>query len=108
MLNGVYEPGDSFVSGGCEKGGDRFAEMLAKSWGTSLTIHYPRKEKLDSGLVKTNPRAAYAKINYARNTIIAEQCDVLVALVASDRSGGTEHTVKEARRLKKKVILLTK
>ncbi len=26
----IYEPGDWIVSGGCQKGGDRFAEKLAR------------------------------------------------------------------------------
>ena len=33
-----YQPGDQIVSGGCPKGGDRFAEMIAKEFGLSL-IH---------------------------------------------------------------------
>lgn len=102
----VYEPGDSIVSGGCKEGGDRMAEAIAKDRGITITIHYPRKEDLDQKLLKTNPRAAYAIINHARNTTIAVDCGILLALVAPDRKGGTEDTVVKAHRLGKDVILI--
>lgn len=89
----IYEEGDSLVSGGCEKGGDRFAEVLAKHFGLSLTIHYP---KWDNGL----------DAGFVRNTLIAEQCTVLIACVASDRTGGTEDTVKKAKAMGKKVYVV--
>ena len=101
----VYEPGDCIVSGGCKDGGDHFAEIIAREYGFTITIHYPRKEQLDRELLKVNPRAAYAKINYARNTLIAEDSDVLIALVAPDRKGGTEDTVKKYLKLGKDRII---
>ena len=48
----------------------------------------------------------YRKMYYARNKQIAEACDELVALVADDRKGGTESTIKFAEDAGKKVILL--
>jgi len=80
----------TFVSGGCPKGGDRFAEILAKQLEIPIVIHYPDKSKLEA-----NTRWAYAKICYARNTLIAQDADILVACVASDRKGGTEDTIKK-------------
>lgn len=100
----VYQPGDRIVSGGCSQGGDRFAEEIAKTHGITITIHYPRREQLDAGLMAVNRRAAYARINYARNMLIAEDCDVLIALCADDRTGGTEDTVKKAIKLGKTVV----
>jgi hypothetical protein len=87
----VYQPGDTLVSGGCPKGGDRFAEILAAANHIPIRIHYPDKTKLDTRLPY---RAAYAKIAYARNELIAHDADVLIAVVAPDRKGGTEHTIK--------------
>ena len=36
----VYKPGDKIVSGGCQKGGDRFAEIIARSKGLTIIVHY--------------------------------------------------------------------
>jgi len=94
------------VSGGCPEGGDRFAEELAKEYGIPYTIYPPRKYELDLELLKTRPRAAYAKINYARNTQIAEASVWLIACVAPDRRGGTEDTVKKFLRHSEKDHLL--
>jgi len=103
----VYNPGDTIVSGGCPKGGDRFAEILAKKYNVPIRIHYPDKSQLDQDLLNKNPRAAYAKINYARNTLIAQDADILLAVVASDRKGGTEDTVKKAEKMGKRIILVS-
>lgn len=103
----VYCKGDRLVSGGCELGAGRFAQCLAKQYGCTITIHYPRRQDLDQELVKVNPRAAWAKINYARNTLIAEDADILIAVVAKDRKGGTEDTVRKATKLGKRVITIT-
>jgi hypothetical protein len=96
----LYFPGDIIVSGGCPKGGDRFAEILADIVRCEIIIHYPDKLKLDPKLLKDYPRAAYAQINYARNSLIARDSDILIASVAPDRKGGTEDTIKKF--LKKK------
>lgn len=100
----VYRKGDSIVSGGCQWGADNFAERIAKELGIPIMIYYPRQEDLDKALLEMNSRAAFAKLNYARNTLIAQHCDVLIAVVAEDRNGGTEDTIKKALKLKKKVI----
>jgi hypothetical protein len=68
------------------------AYILAKERGLSITIHFPKWEE--------QGKAA----GFIRNTYIAQDCDVLLALVASDRTGGTEDTVKKALKLGKEVI----
>lgn len=97
----IYRPGDIMVSGGCKEGGDRFGEALADSVGADKIIHYPDKSKLDIALMQWNPSAAYAKINYARNTLVAADSEFLIAAVAPDRKGGTEDTIKKWLRLHK-------
>ena len=82
------------MSGGCPRGGDRFAEVIAKERGLSITIHYPNWKK--------HGRAA----GFIRNSIIADDCDVLIAVVAPDRTGGTEDTVKKAYSCGKRVVLV--
>lgn len=89
----VYKKGDKIVSGGCPKGGDRFAEILARSLGATITIHHADW----NGLGKT--------AGFVRNTYIANDCGILIALVADDRTGGAEDTVKKALSLGKRVIL---
>lgn len=101
----IYQPGDLIVSGGCKKGGDRFAEILSRAIKEEPILFLPNEENLDSRLPI---RAAWAKINYARNTLVAKKSDELIACVAYDRKGGTEHTIKEFERLHpgKKAILV--
>lgn len=91
----VYKPGDKIVSGGCQKGGDRFAEIIARSKGLTITIHHADWNGPDG-----------KRAGFVRNTRIVEDCDTLIALVAEDRLGGTEDSVKKALALGKEVILL--
>lgn len=85
---------DIIVSGGCYKGGDRFAERIVKQQGRTIIIHYPDWDTYGRGA------------GFVRNTKIAEDCDVLLALVAPDRKGGTEDTVKKAMKMGKQIILV--
>jgi predicted Rossmann fold nucleotide-binding protein DprA/Smf involved in DNA uptake len=102
----IYEKGDTLVSGGCPKGGDKFAQIFAKEYNIPINIHYPDKSKLDPEKMKSNPKWAYAEINYARNTLIAQDSDILIAVVASDRKGGTEDTLKKATKMNKTIVLV--
>jgi len=90
----AYEHGDTLVSGGCPKGGDRFAERIARRKGLSITIHYPDWE----GRGKS--------AGFQRNSLIANDCDILIAVVATDRKGGTEDTIKKCVAQGKKVYLV--
>ena len=92
----------SFVSGGCAKGGDKFAEIIADSSNIPIKIHWPDKTKLPD----KPQRFDFAKINYARNTLIAEDADILVALVRPDRKGGTENTIATYLKLGKTKLKL--
>lgn len=90
----IYEEGDTIVSGGCPKGGDRFAEIIADLHYIPIKIHKAEWDK-------------YGKAaGFKRNTYIAEDADVIIAVVASDRTGGTEDTLKKAEKLNKKIILV--
>jgi hypothetical protein len=78
----VYEKGDWICSGGCPKGGDRFAEVIAKKYGIPILIFYPnwQKHKRGAGII--------------RNMDIAFHSTILIACVAKDRKGGTENTIR--------------
>ena len=91
----IYKDGDELVSGGCTRGADRFCEILAKQHQVPIKIYYAQWDKLGKGA------------GFARNTYIARDSDILLCVVASDRKGGTEDTVKKAEKLGKKIILLT-
>ena len=79
----IYKEGDVIVSGGCKKGGDRFAEIIARKYGLTIIIHYPNWTKYGRGA------------GFVRNTPIAENSDKLIACAAKDRKGGTEDTIKK-------------
>jgi hypothetical protein len=90
----VYEYGDEIVSGGCPKGGDRFAEVIAKKKQLPIKIYYAQWNKIGRGA------------GFARNTDIAKDSDVIIAVVSADRKGGTEDTIKKAEKMGKEIILV--
>ena len=79
----VYEENDVIVSGGCPKGGDKFAYWIAKEMGLTMTIHFPAWDRFG--------KAA----GFIRNTKIASDADILIACASDDREGGTEDTIKK-------------
>lgn len=90
----IYEDGDIIVSGGCPRGADRFAEILARRHQVPILIHYAQWTR--------KGRAA----GFIRNTDIAEDSDVLIACVAPDRTGGTEDTILKFTALGKDEVIL--
>ncbi len=89
----IYNEGDWIVSGGCPTGADAYAEAIAKTMGITIIIHYPDWNK-----------GKWAGL--ARNTDIAKTCDIVLAMPAYDRTGGTEDTIKKAEKLGKEIILV--
>jgi hypothetical protein len=89
-----YVEGDHIVSGGCYKGGDRFAEVMAKTLQIPIKIYYAQWTKLGKCA------------GFKRNTNIAEDSDILISLVAEDRTGGAEDTITKALDMKKKVVII--
>lgn len=79
----VYEEGDWICSGGCPKGGDRFAEKIAKKYGIPILIYYPNWARHGRGA------------GIVRNTYIAKVSCILIACVADDRIGGSEDTIEK-------------
>lgn len=90
----LYKNGDSIVSGECYKGGDRFAEIIAKKLNIPIKIYPADWNEYGKGA------------GFIRNTYIARDSDVLIACVAKDRTGGTEDTVKKYLKLNKKELVL--
>lgn len=62
FFSGIYQKGDRICSGGCPKGADRFAEIIALSLkdpsnyfgdkDLEFIVHKPDKSKLDPILIK--------------------------------------------------------
>lgn len=88
----IYETGDTICSGGCPKGGDRFAEIIAKHLDIPIKIHYAEWNK--------HGKSA----GFQRNGLIASDSDVILAVVSDDRTGGTEDTIRKAEKIGKVII----
>lgn len=82
-FHGIYMNGDEIVSGGCPKGGDHFAEAIAKIHQIPIKIYYAQWNRLGKSA------------GFQRNSDIARTADVLIACVNPDRQGGTEDTIKK-------------
>lgn len=90
----VYKAGDLIVSGGCKKGGDRFAEIISKKYDVRIIIFNALWAEFGRGA------------GFIRNTDIAKFSDILIAVVASDRKGGTEDTIKKFEKIHNKKALI--
>lgn len=89
----IYKPGDWIVSGGCDRGGDNFAEYIARKYRIPIIIIYANwEEGKHAGIV--------------RNSDVANMATIGLALVAKDRTGGTEDTIKKMKKRGKEVVVL--
>ncbi len=81
------------VSGGCPKGGDRFAELIHTELDLKpeqLIIHLPEKPPIGS------PKYMYVRSMHDRNDLIARDSDVLLAVTDhGSKKGGTLYTIKK-------------
>lgn len=94
VLKEIYKEGDIIISGGCYKGADAFAEVIAKRDSIPILIYYANWDK--------HGRIA----GFMRNTNIAQDSDVLIACPSADRTGGTEDTIKKYLKLGKDKLIL--
>lgn len=88
----------AIISGGA-RGPDTWARDAAKARGLPYVEHLP-----DLNSVRNKGEAT--RRYYSRNQKVVDDCDLLVALVAPDRRGGTEDTIRRASAAGKPVILL--
>lgn len=86
------------VSGGA-RGPDTWAVEAAKSRGMKTKVFRPF-------FTDRNDRFKVIEAYYRRNRQIAEYSDIIVAFVAPDRKGGTEYTIKHAKKKGKQVYTL--
>jgi len=90
----VYEQGDAICSGGCPKGGDKFAIWLSQKYMTKYIEYKPEWDKYGKGA------------GFIRNTQIANKSNILIACVSEDRIGGTEDTIKKYLAIGKTELIL--
>ena len=90
----TYVEGDFVVSGGCPKGGDYFAGRIAGNLGIPILIFYPNWKE-------------YGKAaGFIRNEKIAQHSTrALIACVTTDRTGGTEDTIKKYKKFCKEMSI---
>lgn len=87
--------GTVIVSGGAA-GPDTFAEEAGRACGLAVVVHRP-------DLAAVRNRGEAARRYHDRNQRVVEDADRVVAFVAADRRGGTEDTIRRARRAGKPV-----
>ena len=91
---------DIVISGGAP-GPDAEAEKAAKARGLAFEPYYIDKTGLPP-FGTPEAKAEFTRRAYARNTLIAQACDRMVAFW-DGKSGGTKHAMDEARKLGKPV-----
>ena len=89
----IYKEGDWICSGGCQKGGDRFAEQIAKNEGIPILTIFPNYKRHGDGAP------------FVRNGLVAEHSDIIIACVMNPedgidevlkrKTGGTEDTLRK-------------
>jgi len=90
---------DTIVSGGCQ-GVDTWAEETAKRLGMKTSIFKPDLKDITS---RTDMINRY----YQRNKKIVENSDLIIAFPNTKRKGGTENTIKWAKKLSVRYIIKT-
>jgi len=94
-------PQDSIViSGGCS-GPDTWAEEAARDAGLKVSVFLPDLPP------KGSPRHVFTEAFYARNRLIVENSDIIHAFVSPDRKGGTEYSIKHAKKIGIPVVIHT-
>ena len=111
LFRKIYNDGDIIISGGCQKGADHFAELIASRHGMTqkngqLKIYKPDKP------AKNSPKYLWTKVMFDRNTVVAKEVEndsIVIACVIDPESGiknvlkrkkgGTEDTLKKIHKL---------
>ena len=99
------------ASGGCKDGADKYAKKYALELNCQYLEFNPSHttKNLYSALHENFYSKPYhAKNFFARNTMLAKYCDVIVAFIPNgEDSKGTMHTLREAKKYKKKVVIIS-
>lgn len=93
-------PADSVVISGACEGPDQWAAEAARARDLQVIEHKPDL----TGCVQ---RFEYTKRYHARNQVVADDCETMAAFVAPDRKGGTEDTIRRAKKAGKPVRIFS-
>jgi len=99
------------ISGGARDGADKYARKYSIEFGITYKEFNPAHTP--KNLYSAMTESYYGKPYHAsqfhhRNYLIAQDCDVMMAFIPyEDRSPGSESAIKAAKRLGKKVIIIT-
>jgi len=99
------------ISGGCPEGADKYAKKYALEFGIKYKefnpAHTPRN--LHSAMSDSYYNKPYHVSQFHhRNLLIARDCDVMIALIPKGVDAkGSESAINAAKRLNKKVVVLT-
>lgn len=83
-------PADTVVVSGKCAGPDIWAAAAARRRGLEVVEHEPDLPPTGS------PRWMFTRAYHARNQVVVDDCDRVIALVAPNRKGGTEGTIRRA------------
>ena len=99
------------VSGGSKLGADKYAKKYALELECNYLEFNPAHtpKNLYSGLQESYYNKPYNVKNFfSRNTMLAKYCDIVIAFIPDqDQSNGTHHTIKEAKKFGKKVLIIS-
>lgn len=88
-------PGSVVISGGA-RGPDTWAVESAREHDLEVVVHLPDLEGAATSFEVT-------RRYYARNQRLVDDCQRVIAFVSPDRRGGTEDTIRRARRAGKPI-----
>jgi len=99
------------VSGGAKDGADRYAKKYAIEFGVKYREFNPAHtvKNLYSAMSDDYYEKPYHVSQFHhRNMLIAKDCDTMIAYVSNgDKASGTESAIKAAKRLDKRVVVIT-
>jgi hypothetical protein len=98
------------ISGGAKDGADRYVKKYAIEFGVAYkefnTAHTPRN--LYSAMSEEYYNKPYHVSQFHhRNMLLAKDCDVMMAFVDGEVTNGTKSAIQAAKRLGKKVVIVT-
>ena len=101
----------TIVSGGCKDGADRYAKKYALEFNCKYVEFNPAHTVYNfySALNENYYGKAYSpKHFFIRNKMLAKYCDIVIGFIPNGiKSDGTINTITEAKKLNKKVVIIS-
>lgn len=101
----------TIVSGGCKDGADRYAKKYALEFNCKYVEFNPAHTVYNfySALNENYYGKQYSpKHFFIRNKMLAKYCDIVIGFIPNGiKSDGTINTITEAKKLNKKVVIIS-